>query len=268
MALLCLSLLSTSAFADTPANSSLDSLKKSLPNLIAHAGGAANGYAYTNSLEALDTSYKAGHRFIELDFYRTDDKDGNAMYALVHDKAYASVFFGKQALDGLTSSEFVEGSKFKQFTFLTARDLQEWLLDHNDVAIIGDKLDAKQYAEIAKLYPTLAKCMIPQVNSMPMYNAVKRAGYSKMIWTVYATAYAAKPKTIVELSSKISVIGITMPYETSKQLNVIDMNAIQKYNKVYVHTINSPFEVINLRVKNVTGYYTDHFTPHTFLLNW
>ena len=38
------------------------------PALIAHAGGAVAGCNGTNALEALDNSYRRGHRYIEMDF--------------------------------------------------------------------------------------------------------------------------------------------------------------------------------------------------------
>jgi hypothetical protein len=49
-----------------------------LPTLVAHAGGAVYGYRLTNSLEALDTAYNGGHRFVELDFEITSDGEINA----------------------------------------------------------------------------------------------------------------------------------------------------------------------------------------------
>lgn len=35
--------------------------------LVAHAGGGFDGKKFTNSIQALDASYGAGHRFIEVD---------------------------------------------------------------------------------------------------------------------------------------------------------------------------------------------------------
>ena len=51
------------------------------PTLIAHAGGAVYGYRYSNSLEALDSAYEGGFRFIELDMSLTADDE----IVLIHD---------------------------------------------------------------------------------------------------------------------------------------------------------------------------------------
>lgn len=46
---------------------------KDVDRFIAHAGGAVQGKTYTNSLEALNASYKKGFRLFELDIIKTSD---------------------------------------------------------------------------------------------------------------------------------------------------------------------------------------------------
>ena len=46
-----------------------------VPKFIAHAGGGIGNLSYTNSRDALDTNYRHGHRFFELDLdWTKDDK--------------------------------------------------------------------------------------------------------------------------------------------------------------------------------------------------
>ena len=61
-----------------------------VPKTIAHAAGEIRGLAYSNSLEALDSSYGRGYRHMEMDFSWTTD--GNLV--LLHDWNLASEMFG------------------------------------------------------------------------------------------------------------------------------------------------------------------------------
>lgn len=55
----------------------------SAEHLIAHGGGAIDGYTYTNSREALLRSLDVGYRFVELDLFVTSDGDVVCLHNLV-----------------------------------------------------------------------------------------------------------------------------------------------------------------------------------------
>ncbi len=100
---------------------------------IAHAGGALDGLAYTNSLEALDQHYAAGFRLFELDFEWTSD----GHLVLVHDWLLASKQFGVR--DHVFShNEFIHAHPLDGFHQLTFEELHAWLLAHPDASIITD----------------------------------------------------------------------------------------------------------------------------------
>ena len=100
------------------------------PQLIAHAGGAIWGYRYTNSLEAIDTAYANGFRFIELDFELTSD----GSVVLIHDWEA----MGKRMLfsEGVrTRGEFLSSPTFMGLTLLDAAGLKKWMDSHEDAYI-------------------------------------------------------------------------------------------------------------------------------------
>jgi len=103
---------------------------------IAHAGGGINSDIYTNSLEALNNSYKNGFRLFELDIRKTLD---NRLVA-VHDWQMwkDQVGFIEKRLP--TLDEF-RGYKSKKYTFLDMDMINKWFLTHKDAILVTDKID-------------------------------------------------------------------------------------------------------------------------------
>jgi glycerophosphoryl diester phosphodiesterase len=101
--------------------------------LVAHAGGAVRGVAYTNSREALDEHYAAGYRVFELDFHWTSD----GRLVAVHDWAEISAQFGTSArvfsYDGFVAAKRRDG--LHQLTF---EDVRGWLRAHRDALLVTD----------------------------------------------------------------------------------------------------------------------------------
>lgn len=235
-------------------------------DLIAHGGGAYNGYTHTNSLEALDNAYANGFRLIELDFYKTKETDGTGQYVLLHSEAYGTVFLGNAAADGVTFLEFTTLGRYPNLTQITANQLDQWLKTHPDVRIIGDKIRAADYIILGNAYSNLFKAMIPQVNSLEEYNSLKTYGYQDIIFTLYSTPYTADPSTIPALSKQVKLFALTMPYETVLLLSPDEIKQIQQDNPIYTHTINDLFQVNHLKSLGIKGYYSDYFNPNTFYL--
>jgi lipoteichoic acid synthase len=114
---------------------------------IAHAGGAIDSLTYSNSLEALNSSYKKGCRLFELDIIETSD----GKYVAAHDW---SVF--KQITDypsgtdetPLTEDQFLSLRIYKKYTPLNMQRINDWFSDHNDAILVTDKVNSpKRFSE-------------------------------------------------------------------------------------------------------------------------
>ena len=104
---------------------------------IAHAGGEIMGNTYTNSLEALNNSYKNGFRYFELDMIVTAD---NYIVAS-HDWemwAKQTNFNGKLPP---TLKEFKKYKILNKFTALDYKDINKWFADHKDAYLVTDKIE-------------------------------------------------------------------------------------------------------------------------------
>ncbi len=113
------------------------------PNrFIAHAGGIIEGKTYTNSLEALNASYKKGFRLFELDIIKTSDGE----FVAAHDWENwqkRTGYMGKTPVDLATFKKH----KFDGFTTLGMDDINKWFSDHPDAILVTDKVkNAKGFA--------------------------------------------------------------------------------------------------------------------------
>ena len=108
-----------------------------LDRMIAHAGGEINKDIYTDSLEALDNSYKKGLRYFELDIRKT--KDG--YYVVVHLWKQWKKFTGYKKEDIPTLKEFLSYKILGKYTPLDMKRINEWFETHKDAILITDKVN-------------------------------------------------------------------------------------------------------------------------------
>jgi hypothetical protein len=101
--------------------------------LVAHAGGAVQGLAYTNSREALDSHYAEGYRVFELDFHWTSD----GRLVVVHDWTEMSTRFGVKP-HVFSYGEFLSARRLDGLHQLTFEDLCQWLVTHRDAFVVTD----------------------------------------------------------------------------------------------------------------------------------
>ncbi|KNF08275.1 glycerophosphoryl diester phosphodiesterase [Gottschalkia purinilytica] len=231
----------------------------SLPRLVAHAGGAIYGFQYTNSMEALNESYKNGFRFIELDFDLTTD----GYPVLIHDWSHMSgrLFMEKPKLYSL--QEFMTKPKFLNLTLMNVDMLAGWLANHSDVFIVTDikNSNLSVLKLIKERYPSLQKQFIPQIYSFGEYNEVRKMGYENIILTLYLSH--ATDDQIVEFARANRLLGITMP--SNRGFTTLPKRLSEIGVPTYVHTINELATYENLRKHSVYGIYTDYFQPNRWV---
>lgn len=104
---------------------------------IAHAGGEVDGYKYTNSLEALNNSYKKGFRLFELDIIKTSDGE----YVAAHDWDYWAENVGYNDIIPVSLEVFLKYKMYKQFTPLSMQGINKWFKEHPDAILVTDKIN-------------------------------------------------------------------------------------------------------------------------------
>lgn len=104
---------------------------------IAHAGGSIAGRNYTNSLEAMNSSYKNGFRLFELDIIKTSDNK----YVAAHDwQHWASLTAYKDSTPP-TRKKFLEQKILNKYTPMDMAAINKWFIDHADAILVTDKIN-------------------------------------------------------------------------------------------------------------------------------
>ncbi len=223
------------------------------PLMIAHAGGGYAGISYSNSIEALNDSYAAGFRYIEMDFSWTSD----GHLVCLHDwgKTFKKLFNKKvkQALSYTEFEQLVDAHPY--FSPCTLASFAGWMSDKPDVKVITDIKDdnLKGIDLMIAQYPALKAQLIPQFYQPEEYPALKDMGFTDLIWILYQ--YQGAKQSVLELSQRMDLFAVSM--RASQAKNKI-LQQLLKWHRIFVYTINDESTRLKLIDRyQVSGIYTD-----------
>ncbi|MFV0542740.1 MAG: hypothetical protein ACK5L8_03515 [Marinicella pacifica] len=104
---------------------------------IAHAGGQIDGFNYTNSLEALNLSYRKGFKKFELDIILTSD----GHFVAAHDwQKWQRISSFKDQIPP-TRDEFLNQKIYGKYTAMDMTAINKWFKNHPDTLLITDKIN-------------------------------------------------------------------------------------------------------------------------------
>ena len=112
-------------------------LARDTDRFIAHAGGAIDGNAYTDTLDALEASYKKGFKLFEFDFSETAD----GYYAATHDWDVWKQMTGYAGALPPTRDVFLKQKIMHRYTPLDLDTINQWFNSHPDAILVTDKVD-------------------------------------------------------------------------------------------------------------------------------
>lgn len=104
---------------------------------IAHAGGRIGGHEYTNSLEALETSYQKGFKLFELDILKTSDN----YYVAAHDWKTWQQMTGFSGQLPPSLQEFKQHKLLNIYSPMDMDDINDWFQNHPDAILVTDKVN-------------------------------------------------------------------------------------------------------------------------------
>ncbi|MDJ1141371.1 glycerophosphodiester phosphodiesterase family protein [Marinicella sp. X102] len=226
---------------------------KAEPLMIAHAGGGFQGVAYSNSIEALDNSYRQGFRYIEMDFSWTND--GQLVCLHDWDKTYKKLF--KQKTKAPLSRKKFEQMVAQHPTFrsCTLVTLVDWLADKPQVRIITDIKDDNLIGitHIIAQYPEIKDQLIPQFYQPEEYNVLKKKGFEDLIWILYQ--YKGSKQSVLDEAENMDLFAVSM---RSRQAKSRTLQKLRQGHRIFVYTINKKSSIKRLSDKyGVSGFYTD-----------
>ena len=222
--------------------------------LVAHAGGQINGYADSNSLEALQASASLGFRYIEADMITTSD----GKIVLNHNWNHISNRIPGVTNGIMSHEEFLNHRLFNRFTPMDLKMLIDFLDEHPDIRIITDTKDTDYAAlyVIASDFPEHKSRFIPQAYAFEDIDRIRSLGFTDIIITLYQMPYEllTSPATIADRAVEFGVYAVAIPdhiitpeYASSLNTSVI---------RYFAHTINSIHRADELQELGFYGVYT------------
>ena len=223
-------------------------------DLIAHALGGlnkdGNKYTYTNSLEALEASYKRGYKMFEVDLSMT--KDGH-------------IVASHQSVSNKTLKKFLEKKiNNNTYTPLSLEGILSFMKKNQEITIITDiKSDFEDCAEmmikkIKKYDHKLLKRIIPQVYSeKDIITIEKYHNFKNVIYTLYHLE-KINLKNIYKINLKypfVNTVSISVERISNFLIKELKKNGI----KIYLHTLNNNEKILRYYKKGISGIYTDFY---------
>lgn len=223
---------------------------------IVHAGGDLGEHSVSNSVEAVDSAYAAGCRYIELDFSLTSDGEP----VCLHDWNRNYLREYEEEDFPLSLSQFESSMIYGELAPLTLDALAGWLQARDEVYIItdvkGDNLSI--LGKIALRYPELKERIIPQIYDTVELDAMRAMGYENIIFTLYLLPWEVKTDAglIAEFARESGLWGIAFPYELAEIDGYVE-GLLASGVHLYAHTVNDDELIGQLLEMGISGVYSD-----------
>lgn len=236
--------------------------------LVAHAMGAYDGDAYTNSIQAFQYNYDLGYRVFEVDL----DLSLDHYLICSHDEKYWRQISQSDEDVEYSLENFKARPINGDLNTLDGKDLVELLHEYPDIYVITDnkytdefriKLQFTQLLNYAKeIDLSVMNRIIPQIYSHRMLDYVMEIyDFKSVIYTLYQDN-EWETETMALFCSKTGVGFITMGQ------NFLNQNRIDIWNrfgiKTAVHTIDDPDNAKKILNMGVTMIYSNRLKPEDF----
>lgn len=229
--------------------------------LIAHAGGNV-GVHYSNSREALEKSISEGFRYIELDLIYTAD----SVLVAAHDWEWFNKITGFEQ-KGDTAPTFADFSSRRihgKYTPLSAADINAVFENDTTIYLVTDKISSP--ALLAQNFPRLKERMVVEAFSYSDYEALRREGYYRVMYSCMATDLSGslvKHMLLHALFSGPKIEWITMYVGELNNIAFRLVDALVDFNMA-LFTINNYSEIPHDNfsdINKVKMIYTDKLIP-------
>lgn len=220
---------------------------------IAHAGGALATMTYTNALEALAANHTA-YDLIEIDLSWTAD---GALVCL-HD--WADIPGPSGPGTQMSRAGFDAYAATLPYRPCVLESLTAWLRETPGIRIVTDvKADNLEALKIiAARYPDLIDRFVPQLYQPSEYPIARSLGFNDVIWTLYR--FDGDDNAVLRWLPLMDLYGLVMPEAEARR--GLARTALQTTGvRSWVHTVNDPETLKELRLLGVSEVMTDHLPP-------
>lgn len=226
--------------------------------LIAHGGGAIDGFVTSNSVEAVINAVDNAFAYIELDMGLTTD--GHVV--MVHDWDVSSMYYYNTPLNGPVSyDEFMAMSVYERFHTMDIESLIAILDKSETFKIVTDiKYDFEEVlSKIAEDYPDYLDRFTVQIYNYDDLEIAKGLGFENIILTLYNMQGRLDADEIAEFYFENGLKAITAPDE--EYVDKIVSRLTAKKVTVYRHPISDYERFLEMVDDTVYGVYTSSILP-------
>ena len=223
-------------------------------NYIIHAGGAIDGYNYTNTFEAIENSYNLGNRYVEIDFMFS--RDGHPI--CVHE--WTNIITTGNRIKLPVLKDFLKYKIHDNYTPMWIGSVADYMRSHEDLFIITDTKASNErlLSYIATHYPDIMDRLIVQIYSEDQYDMAYNMGFRNIIFTTYNLSWELQsdPEYLKSFADTHKLAGYTFPSYMCYQdfINVMKQTGIN----LYTHTVDDPAEQKRLFSMGIDGIYTNN----------
>lgn len=151
--------------------------------LIAHAGGALDGYVYTNSREALERAAVVGYKFVEVDLIMTSD----SVLVAAHSWEDFNRITGCAEKGGEAPgfSDFISRRIHGRYTPLSADSINSFFMRNPELYLVVDKTSSP--CVLKNYFPDLKERMVVEAFNYDDYCSLIDEGYYRVLYSCMAT---------------------------------------------------------------------------------
>lgn len=233
--------------------------------LVAHAMGAVDNRAYTNSEAAFHRNYAAGRRWFEVDFSLTRDGKLFAFHE-GHEKHIGA----EEPIQRVDSDHLRDAKYLGVYPLLRVEQVLELFAARKDAYLVTDTKRwtpelAEAFASHVAARLDVATRIVPQLYRTEDFEVVTGAAqdagfdYPAFIFTLYQNRLTDDEVVAFVEGRRIPVVVV----HTSRFSPWTAESFHAAGAKVLVHTVNRHEDVQEFGLAGADGFYTDYYLPYT-----
>jgi glycerophosphoryl diester phosphodiesterase len=235
---------------------------------VAHALGGIEGLEYSNSLEALNSSYSMGTRLMEVDLLYTSDG-----HLICRHKWSDNLGDGFSEQNIPDYNTFISSKINNVYTTLDIESIIRFAMENPDVYFITDTkstdIDICEMLEVIKDtakklgYKDVDRQFIIQFYNYDDYERIsQKFSFQNYIFTLYRMKGELKQNGIANIldfcvKKDIKVVTLPKEYATKEICRQLKENGITSY----VHTVDSRKIWFKFQLMGIDGIYTNDIYP-------
>ena len=199
------------------------------PRYIANSGGIIDQKKTTNSLEALNSNYKKGFRYFELDIRETSDGE----LVSVRDWEFWKRMTGYTGETPPTLAVFKQHILFDKYTPLDGKAIDTWLNTHPDAILATDAINDP--IRVSQIITDTSRVMM-KLDTENAVTAAQNLGFKDLLVNYRLLASFGKSK--LEKLKELNITTVAIPHHILQKDKAMIKHLSNNGIKIYVTNVD------------------------------